>query len=60
MVGGHGEKHLLRVVARHADWWNYGYRDRALYAHKQEVLKGHCKDAGRDYDGSARSCAWAS
>ena len=21
MVGGHGEKHLLRVVARHADWW---------------------------------------
>ncbi len=50
MVGGHGEKHLLRVVARHADWWNYGYRDRALYAHKQEVLKQHCKDAGRDYD----------
>ena len=26
MVGGHGEKHLLRVVARHADWWNYSFR----------------------------------
>jgi len=50
MVGGHGEKHLLRVVARHADWWNYGFRTRELYAHKQEVLKGHCRDARRDYD----------
>src|SRR6266853_1738334 len=45
-----GEKHLLRAVARHADWWNYSFRDDATYAHKQEVLKGHCRDAGRDYD----------
>jgi alkanesulfonate monooxygenase SsuD/methylene tetrahydromethanopterin reductase-like flavin-dependent oxidoreductase (luciferase family) len=50
MVGGHGEKYLLRVVARHADWWNYGFRDHATYAHKQEVLKQHCREAGRDYD----------
>jgi alkanesulfonate monooxygenase SsuD/methylene tetrahydromethanopterin reductase-like flavin-dependent oxidoreductase (luciferase family) len=50
MVGGHGEKYLLRVVAEHADWWNYGFRDLALYAHKQEVLKAHCRDAHRDYD----------
>jgi alkanesulfonate monooxygenase SsuD/methylene tetrahydromethanopterin reductase-like flavin-dependent oxidoreductase (luciferase family) len=49
MVGGHGEKHLLRVVARHADWWNYSYRTRDIYAHKQDVLERHCKDAGRDY-----------
>ncbi len=50
VVGGHGEKHLLRAVARHADWWNYSFRDDATYAHKQEVLKGHCRDVGRDYD----------
>ena len=50
MVGGHGEKHLLRVVARHADWWNYGFRDHALYTHKQEILKSHCREVGRDYD----------
>jgi alkanesulfonate monooxygenase SsuD/methylene tetrahydromethanopterin reductase-like flavin-dependent oxidoreductase (luciferase family) len=50
MVGGHGEKYLLRVVAEHADWWNYGFRDHALRAHKQEVLKAHCRDVGRDYD----------
>jgi alkanesulfonate monooxygenase SsuD/methylene tetrahydromethanopterin reductase-like flavin-dependent oxidoreductase (luciferase family) len=50
MIGGHGEKHLLRAVAQHANWWNYGWRDDALYAHKQEVLKAHCRDVGRDYD----------
>jgi alkanesulfonate monooxygenase SsuD/methylene tetrahydromethanopterin reductase-like flavin-dependent oxidoreductase (luciferase family) len=50
MVGGHGEKYLLRVVAKHADWWNYPFRDLATYAHKQEVLKQHCRDVGRDYD----------
>ena len=50
MVGGHGEKYLLRVVARHADWWNYPFRDLPTYAHKQEVLKAHCREVGRDYD----------
>ena len=50
MVGGHGERYLLRVVARHADWWNYGFRDHVLHAHKQEVLKSHCREVGRDYD----------
>ncbi len=50
MVGGAGEKFTLRVVAEHADWWNYIYQDRAAYAHKQEVLKDHCRAVGRDYD----------
>jgi len=50
MVGGSGEKFLLRVVARHADWWNYVWKGREAYAHKQEVLKVHCREVGRDYD----------
>lgn len=50
MVGGAGEKYLLRVVAQHADWWNYIFKDRQSYAHKQEVLKQHCREVGRDYD----------
>jgi alkanesulfonate monooxygenase SsuD/methylene tetrahydromethanopterin reductase-like flavin-dependent oxidoreductase (luciferase family) len=50
MVGGSGEKYLLRIVAQHANWWNYTYRGRAAYAHKQEVLKQHCREVGRDYD----------
>lgn len=50
MVGGSGEKYLLRVVAQHADWWNYNFRGRVDYAHKQEVLKQHCREVGRDYE----------
>ena len=50
MVGGSGEKYLLRVVARHADWWNYVWKGAEAYAHKQEVLKAHCREVGRDYD----------
>ena len=50
MVGGAGEKYTLRVVAQHADSWNYIYVDRETYAHKQEVLKEHCRAVGRDYD----------
>jgi alkanesulfonate monooxygenase SsuD/methylene tetrahydromethanopterin reductase-like flavin-dependent oxidoreductase (luciferase family) len=49
MVGGSGETYLLRVVAQHADWWNYSYHDRQTYAHKQDVLKRHCGETGRDY-----------
>jgi alkanesulfonate monooxygenase SsuD/methylene tetrahydromethanopterin reductase-like flavin-dependent oxidoreductase (luciferase family) len=49
MVGGSGEKYLLRVVAQHADWWNYNFRGREDYARKQEVLKRHCRDVSRDY-----------
>jgi alkanesulfonate monooxygenase SsuD/methylene tetrahydromethanopterin reductase-like flavin-dependent oxidoreductase (luciferase family) len=49
MVGGAGEKYLLRVVAEHADWWNYIYLDREGYAHKQAILKEHCRAVGREY-----------
>jgi alkanesulfonate monooxygenase SsuD/methylene tetrahydromethanopterin reductase-like flavin-dependent oxidoreductase (luciferase family) len=50
MVGGSGEKYLLRVVARHADWWNYSFRTPEEYARKQQVLASHCREVGRDYD----------
>ncbi len=50
MVGGTGEKYLLRVVAQHADWWNYVFRDLETYARKQEVLRAHCRTVGREYE----------
>jgi alkanesulfonate monooxygenase SsuD/methylene tetrahydromethanopterin reductase-like flavin-dependent oxidoreductase (luciferase family) len=50
MVGGSGEKHLLRVVAKRADWWNWTYKGREAYTRKREALKGHCREVGRDYD----------
>jgi alkanesulfonate monooxygenase SsuD/methylene tetrahydromethanopterin reductase-like flavin-dependent oxidoreductase (luciferase family) len=50
MVGGAGEKYLLRVVAQQADWWNYPFRDLPRYARAQEALGTHCRAVDRDYD----------
>jgi F420-dependent oxidoreductase-like protein len=49
LIGGGGEQLTLRVVARLADRANFGGKPEE-WAHKAEVLKGHCKDVGRDYD----------
>jgi F420-dependent oxidoreductase-like protein len=50
MIGGNGEKLTLRVVARHADWWNGVGLDAAGLARKLDVLRAHCDAEGRDYD----------
>jgi alkanesulfonate monooxygenase SsuD/methylene tetrahydromethanopterin reductase-like flavin-dependent oxidoreductase (luciferase family) len=54
MVGGGGEQLTLRVVARHADWWDVG-ADPATYARKLGILRKHCEDAGRDVDTIVKS-----
>jgi alkanesulfonate monooxygenase SsuD/methylene tetrahydromethanopterin reductase-like flavin-dependent oxidoreductase (luciferase family) len=48
MIGGAGEQRTLRVVARHADWWNADYYSPAEYARKLAVLHDHCRAIGRD------------
>jgi alkanesulfonate monooxygenase SsuD/methylene tetrahydromethanopterin reductase-like flavin-dependent oxidoreductase (luciferase family) len=48
MIGGAGEQRTLRVVARHADWWNADYYSPAEYARKLGVLHEHCRAIGRD------------
>jgi F420-dependent oxidoreductase-like protein len=48
-IGGGGEQLTLRVVARLADRSNFGGNPDE-WAHKCEVLKGHCREVGRDYD----------
>ena len=47
LVGGGGEKLTLRVVAKHADKWNYG-GGLEVYKRKLGVLKAHCEKVGRD------------
>jgi F420-dependent oxidoreductase-like protein len=48
LIGGGGEKVLLRLVARHADIWNnLGIAHREL-PHKLAVLCTHCDRIGRD------------
>lgn len=48
MIGGAGEKYLLRLVAELADEWNCPANHAQAYDHKLQVLKQHCKDVGRD------------
>jgi alkanesulfonate monooxygenase SsuD/methylene tetrahydromethanopterin reductase-like flavin-dependent oxidoreductase (luciferase family) len=50
MIGGAGEKRTLKVVAKHADWWNDLSRPLDQARHKLDVLRQHCEAEGRDYD----------
>ena len=49
MIGGSGEKKTLRTVAAYADQWN-AFGSPETLAHKDEVLRGHCADVGRNPD----------
>lgn len=47
LVGGAGEKRLLRVVAEHASIWNCPNNAAADLPHKLAVLQRHCEAVGR-------------
>ena len=47
MIGGSGERKTLRTVAAYADQWN-AFGSPETLAHKDEVLRRHCEDVGRD------------
>jgi alkanesulfonate monooxygenase SsuD/methylene tetrahydromethanopterin reductase-like flavin-dependent oxidoreductase (luciferase family) len=47
MIGGAGEKKTLRIVAQHADIWNV-FGTPETVAHKNDILRAHCADVGRD------------
>ncbi len=50
VIGGRGEKRLLRSAARWADHYNYPGDDIADFEYRVEVLQSHCADIGRDPD----------
>ena len=54
MIGGAGEKKTLRIVARHADMWNAFGTPETLAA-KDQILRAHCADVGRDPEAIERS-----
>ncbi len=54
MIGGGGERKTLRIVAEHADIWNVFGTPETL-RHKDEVLRQHCEDVGRDADAIERT-----
>ncbi|PSL57283.1 F420-dependent oxidoreductase-like protein [Saccharothrix carnea] len=51
MIGGNGERKTLRLVARYADASNLLVPSPDVVPHKLDVLRRHCDDLGRDYDG---------
>ncbi|GGB38756.1 LLM class F420-dependent oxidoreductase [Flexivirga endophytica] len=48
-VAGGGPKVTLKIAAQYADYTNY-FGDPEQFAEKTEILKGHCRDVGRDFD----------
>ena len=47
MIGGGGEKVMLKLVAQNADIW-HGFGDVDTIRHKCEVLDAHCATVGRN------------
>jgi alkanesulfonate monooxygenase SsuD/methylene tetrahydromethanopterin reductase-like flavin-dependent oxidoreductase (luciferase family) len=56
-IGGSGEKLTLKVTARCADRYDWGYLPSLkLYKHKLRVLENHCKALRRDFREIEKSC----
>ncbi len=53
-VAGGGEQLTLNVAARYASYTNFA-QGIEEFAHKSEILRGHCEDVGRDFDEIVRS-----
>jgi F420-dependent oxidoreductase-like protein len=49
MVGGSGERYLLKVVAKHADRYNLFFGSPEDMKRKISLLKEYCNSIGRDY-----------
>ncbi|MDM7490605.1 LLM class F420-dependent oxidoreductase [Rhodococcus sp. GXMU-t2271] len=53
-IAGGGEKVTLKIAAKYAQYTNFdGTPDG--FAHKSEILRGHCADVGTDFDAIVRS-----
>jgi alkanesulfonate monooxygenase SsuD/methylene tetrahydromethanopterin reductase-like flavin-dependent oxidoreductase (luciferase family) len=53
-IAGGGEKVTLRIAAKYAQYTNFTAEPQG-FAHKSEVLAGHCRDVGTDYGAIVRS-----
>jgi alkanesulfonate monooxygenase SsuD/methylene tetrahydromethanopterin reductase-like flavin-dependent oxidoreductase (luciferase family) len=54
LIGGAGDR-VLRIVAEHADIWNYPGTPDEQFRRKDQVLTEHCAAIGRDPDEIVRS-----
>jgi alkanesulfonate monooxygenase SsuD/methylene tetrahydromethanopterin reductase-like flavin-dependent oxidoreductase (luciferase family) len=57
IIGGGGEKLTLKVTAKYADRFDWGFLSSfETYKHKLKTLKKHCNAIGRNFDEIERSC----
>lgn len=49
-IGGGGENHTLKTVAKYADRWNLGGVSYEEYKRKMGILKRHCSEVGRNFE----------
>jgi F420-dependent oxidoreductase-like protein len=49
MVGGEGERYLLKVVAKHADRYNHPCGSVQVLKRKISIIKEHCNSIGRNH-----------
>lgn len=53
-IAGGGEKVTLKIAAKYAQYTNFS-ADPEEFIRKSEILAGHCRDVGTDFDGIIRS-----
>src|ERR1700760_2270455 len=53
-IAGGGEKKTLRTAAKYAQYTNFAPAPE-VFRRKSEILAGHCRDLGTDYDAITRS-----
>ncbi len=53
-VAGGGEKVTLKIAAQYASYTNFN-GGAEVFAHKSELLRGHCETVGTDFDAIVRS-----
>jgi F420-dependent oxidoreductase-like protein len=53
-IAGGGEQKTLRIAAKYAQYTNFTGESEG-FVHKSEVLAGHCRDVGTDFDAIVRS-----
>ena len=53
-IAGGGEKVTLRIAAQYGQYTNFS-AEPDEFAHKSEILAGHCHEVGTDYDAIVRS-----
>jgi len=59
-IAGGGEKLTLKVTAKHADRYDWGYLPSpAVFKHKLAVLQNYCQAIKRDFEEIEKSC-WPS